>query len=90
MTVVVGAAFLACGSLNSGVVLEIASTPVSAVQPCEKACRTSVQARRRTARADDLHGGRLVAEQLSPVSNARALHDARRVGRLRRSVPPRW
>ena len=31
------AAFLACGRLNAGTPLEIASTPVSAVAPCENA-----------------------------------------------------
>ena len=31
------AAFFACGRLNAGTPLEIASTPVSAVAPCENA-----------------------------------------------------
>lgn len=38
---VVSAAFFSLGALNSGVVLEIASTPVSAVHPCENACSTA-------------------------------------------------
>jgi hypothetical protein len=39
MTSSVVAAFLDSGALNAGTPLEMASTPVSAVQPAEKACR---------------------------------------------------